>query len=44
MIYSRTEITDLLAMIEDGNKNTGGLSRPVPLFYGRSRAMNCKPR
>ena len=34
MIYSKQEVSDLLKMIEDGNKTTGGLQKVVPLFYG----------
>jgi phosphatidylinositol 3,5-bisphosphate 5-phosphatase len=34
VIYSRTEVTDLLKMIEEGNRNSGGLVRACPLFYG----------
>jgi hypothetical protein len=34
VIYSRTEVTDLLKMIEEGNRNSGGLVRACPSFYG----------
>jgi hypothetical protein len=34
VIYSKSEVTDLLKMIEEGNRNSGGLVRAVPLFYG----------
>jgi hypothetical protein len=33
-VYTQKEITDLLRMIDDGNKAAGGLIKAVPLFYG----------
>lgn len=35
-IYSKQEVSELLHMIEDGNKTSGGLQKVVSLFYGRS--------
>lgn len=33
-IYTKGELADLMAMIENANKSTGGLLCPIPLFYG----------
>ncbi|KAI9007733.1 SacI homology domain-containing protein [Hyaloraphidium curvatum] len=39
--YSKQEIRDLLKMIEDGNKGSGGLSKVLDMFYGLVGFLRC---
>ena len=41
-VYTDEQIKELLAMIDEGNKPSGGLVKSVPLFYGIVGALSSR--